>query len=185
MLERDKNGRFVKGSIPWNKGKYIRINIKGEFKKGHIPWNKGKKGEYSLKFTDIKKRKERARQMGLRNKGRKHTQETINKLKNKSPPITAFKKGHRPWNYIDGRSKNASPARYGDDWERVRYLVYLRDGFTCQECGIRGISLDVHHKIPFLVSFDNSLSNLITLCRSCHMKREKRLNKEIEICARK
>ena len=58
----------------------------------------------------------------------------------------------------------------GDDWDKIRYLVYLRDRFTCQDCGIKGIRLDIHHKIPFLISFDNSLSNLRTLCRSCHMK---------------
>ena len=39
----------------------------------------------------------------------------------------------------------------------------------------------VHHKIPFLISFDNSLNNLETLCPSCHSSVEcnylKRLNK--------
>ena len=85
--------------------------------------------------------------------------------------------GKLHWNYIDGRSKNHSPKRYGDDWEAIRYLVYLRDHFTCRECGIKGISLDIHHKIPFLISFDNSLNNLITLCRSCHMKRENLIKK--------
>ncbi len=100
---------------------------------------------------------------------------------------TRFKKGYVPWNrgvnmwknknhprgnYIDGRSEIKSPTRYGDDWDKIRYLVYLRDRFTCQKCGIAGIRLDIHHKIPFVVSKDNSLHNLITLCRSCHMKEE-------------
>jgi len=88
----------------------------------------------------------------------------------------SFKKGHVAWNYIDGRSNNASPARYGDDWEKIRMLVYLRDKFTCQECGITANEskrvLHIHHKVPFLVSFDNSLKNLITLCPSCHRKVE-------------
>jgi len=89
-------------------------------------------------------------------------------------------KGRKPWNYIDGRSKLLAPARYGDDWDKIRYLVYLRDKFTCQDCEIKGIRLDVHHIIPFLVSRDNSLKNLISLCRSCHMKQEKNLIIELK-----
>lgn len=92
--------------------------------------------------------------------------------------------GIKHWNYIDGRSKLVSPRRYGDDWEAVRMLIYLRDKFTCQKCGItmkeNKRSLDVHHKIPFLVSFDNSLSNLITLCASCHKKIEAPLIKQMK-----
>ncbi len=86
-----------------------------------------------------------------------------------------FKKGHKPWNYIDGRSKLLNPARYGDDWDKIRYLVYLRDRFTCQGCGVKGIRLDIHHKVPFLISKDNSLDNLITLCRKCHMSIERNI----------
>jgi len=93
-----------------------------------------------------------------------------------------LKKGYKekkyiPHSYIDGRSKILPPARYGDDWDKIRYLIYYRDRFTCQGCGIKGISLDVHHIVPFLQSFDNSLHNLITLCRKCHMKIEKQLPK--------
>lgn len=91
-----------------------------------------------------------------------------------------FKKGDKPWNYIDGRSKWMAPARYGDDWDKIRYLVYLRDKFTCQDCGINKQRLDVHHKIPFLISFDNSLKNLIALCKSCHGKEESRIMKELK-----
>jgi len=109
---------------------------------------------------------------------------------------TRFKKGIIPWNkgygdyikgdkhprwrYIDGRSYNKPPYRYGDDWDKIRYLVYLRDNFTCQDCGIKGIGLDIHHKVPFLINRDNSLNNLITLCRSCHMKREWLILKELK-----
>lgn len=82
--------------------------------------------------------------------------------------------------YIDGRSYNRSPSRYGDDWEAVRMLVYARDNFVCKDCGMNmhessskfGCPLHVHHKIPFLQSFDNSLTNLITLCKSCHLSAE-------------
>jgi len=100
----------------------------------------------------------------------------INSLRMKGNKIgRKFRKGKEHWNYKDDRSKNFSPKRYGDDWDKIRQLIYNRDNFTCQDCGIKGIRLDVHHIIPFLISFDNSLNNLVTLCRSCHMKREVKL----------
>jgi len=103
------------------------------------------------------------------------------KMKYKQPKkgnLTSFKKGQKPWNYIDGRSNFFGPGRYGDDWDKIRYLVYIRDKFTCQNCGIKRKSLDVHHKVPFLLSKDNSIDNLITLCRSCHMKIEQKWRRD-------
>jgi len=90
-----------------------------------------------------------------------------------------FKKGQKPWNYIDGRSKTLGPARYGDDWFKIRLLVYKRDNYTCQRCGVTmeetGNPHHIHHIVPFLISFDNSLNNLITLCPSCHRKIEAKI----------
>jgi 5-methylcytosine-specific restriction endonuclease McrA len=57
----------------------------------------------------------------------------------------------------------------GPGWERVRQQVLKRDNFTCQHCGARN-DIHVHHIIPYRKTKDNSLSNLITLCRSCHTK---------------
>ena len=42
-------------------------------------------------------------------------------------------------------------------------MVYLRDHFICQECGVTKKALDIHHKIPFLDVGSNSLDNLTTL----------------------
>jgi hypothetical protein len=99
----------------------------------------------------------------------------------KKRDISKSMTGRKPWNYIDGRSKLVSPDRYGDDWDKIRYLVYLRDHFTCQNCGIKNIRLDVHHKIPFLISFDNSLNNLISLCKPCHRKEEAIIMRELKL----
>ncbi len=91
-------------------------------------------------------------------------------------------KGVRPHNYIDGRSDFVKNTRYGDDWEAIRMVIYQRDKFQCQDCGItqqeNGRNLDVHHKIPYLFSGDNSIENLVTLCRSCHLQREAKINEE-------
>ncbi len=106
-----------------------------------------------------------------------HTEE--DRLKMKGPRL-----GFIPWSYIDGRSRTKGPDRYGDDWDKIRYLVYCRDRFTCQHCWSKmnkNNILHVHHKIPFLISFDNSLTNLITLCASCHRREDAKIIKELKL----
>jgi len=136
-------------------------------KKGTIPWNKGLTGKEYLKHYPN----------GIvTNKFPKGNQYAKGKH-----PKYEFKKGQRPWNYVDGRSKIRSPDRYGDDWSNIRLLIYSRDNYTCQHCKrlMRNSkeAFHVHHKVPFLFSFDNSLNNLITLCKSCHSKEEMKLRK--------
>ena len=170
----------------YKEGKQIKMG----FQKGHISYNT-MLGKHHTEETKLK--------MSLANKGRKFSDEQkrnmsiARKGKNYSSmfkkgcpaPKTAFKKGQKPWNYIDGRSKLKSPNRYGDDWEAIRLIIYMRDNYKCQECGITMNEykrpLDIHHKIPFLISHDNSLNNLITLCRSCHMKIEKQVIKQQKV----
>ena len=79
--------------------------------------------------------------------------------------------GERNPSFIDGRAKNKRCYR-GDDWEIRRREVYKRDKYTCRVCGkkCRGKEIQAHHIIPYRVSFDNSLSNLVTLCIRCHSK---------------
>jgi len=57
-----------------------------------------------------------------------------------------------------------------------RKEVIERDQYTCQECGCDvvlkqsqdGETAHVHHITPITEGGDDSASNLITLCRSCH-----------------
>lgn len=59
----------------------------------------------------------------------------------------------------------------GVDWPEARRKARERDNNTCQDCStIPTRRIDVHHKIPYEVSKDNSLENLISLCSSCHKK---------------
>ena len=160
-----KYWKQIKGS---EKYKIVCDNI-GKGRKGIPAWNKDKKNWLSEESN-----KARIQKM----KGRRFSPET--EFKKGHHPKTEFKKGHKPMSYIDGRSKFLSPGRYGDDWEKIRYVVYLRGNFTCQDCGINGKSLDVHHEIPFLYSKDNSIGNLVSLCRSCHAKREEKIKKEFK-----
>lgn len=72
---------------------------------------------------------------------------------------------------------------YGPNWPRQRRKARKRDNHTCQRCRMtrleNGQALDVHHIIPFrqfgLENFleANDLSNLTSLCKSCHRTVEK------------
>jgi len=64
----------------------------------------------------------------------------------------------------------------GDDWLWQRKKCYERDKWTCQICG-KHCRQDIacHHIIPWSVSKDNSLNNLVTLCRSCHVALHNRM----------
>lgn len=179
----------IMGKIPWNKkypdkwkceicgimfphdGRKMRFcspKCWGKSKIGHVPWNKGLKGKQLWHNTNglvkVKKGNTQGFQKGV-------------------IPKTAWKKGHKPWNYIDGRSKLRSPDRYGDDWNKIRILIYRRDGYICKDCGLTmsesqkkfNCPLHIHHIIPFLISFDNSLNNLISLCKSCHTKADAKI----------
>jgi DEAD/DEAH box helicase domain-containing protein len=71
-----------------------------------------------------------------------------------------------------------TPNNYGPNWQKQRELARARDMFRCQVCGEpEGLfEHHVHHKTPFRM-FDtteqaNQLTNLITLCKSCHRKVE-------------
>ena len=62
---------------------------------------------------------------------------------------------------------------YGRDWRKRKEEVRERDQ-VCRQCGKtpeeNGRALDVHHVDPYRYTANNSLDNLIALCRSCHMR---------------
>jgi len=68
---------------------------------------------------------------------------------------------------------------YGLDWPEQSRKARERDQDTCQDCGKQQHSpaLDVHHIRPRRLFRGghvaaNALDNLVTLCRSCHRRRE-------------
>jgi len=175
------------GQVAWNKGKrgiYSEQSLQkmSENRKGK---NKGRKHSEETK-----------RKIGIKSASRKygpmseeHKQKISLALKGKPCPHpnrksrkgiptgyipkSAFKKGHKVWNYIDGRSGRIDlKNRYGKDWPKIRESVFERDGYCCQCCKSDGIILEVHHIIPFMITKDNSMDNLISLCKKCHRKVE-------------
>lgn len=57
---------------------------------------------------------------------------------------------------------------YPDDWEKRRKRVLQRDGYECQRCGDSDTVLQAHHKTAISDGGGHELSNLETICRSCH-----------------
>lgn len=171
--------RFKKNSIPWNKGKkecfakktiekmskarkgkhYPKLSQaqKGkhysprtEFKKGHVPWSKGKR------MKDL-------------------IPNYINSRTGKKGghPKTEFKKGDLR---LIGKNNPSwrggkSFEPYGYEFnEQLKEQIRKRDKYRCQEC-FRHQSelkrkLHVHH-IDFNKK-NNTSSNLISLCNTCH-----------------
>lgn len=76
----------------------------------------------------------------------------------------------------NGLSTPNEKARRNKKFKKWRELVYNRDNYTCQSCGIRGGKLNAHHIKSFAGYIDlrYNLSNGITLCESCHKKLHRR-----------
>lgn len=59
-------------------------------------------------------------------------------------------------------------GEYPDDWEKKRKQVLDRDAYECQRCGESNTNLQVHHRTAISEGGGHELSNLETVCRSCH-----------------
>jgi len=81
--------------------------------------------------------------------------------------------------------KGGEDIVYGKNWLQQRKAALERDGYSCQRCGMTQkehigmyeMDLHVHHITP-AAEFDdhnerNKLTNLLTVCASCHRKYER------------
>ena len=59
---------------------------------------------------------------------------------------------------------------YGPGWKRLSNEAKQRDGNKCVNCGRSNCRLAAHHIVPLGSGGTNTLSNLVTLCSSCHRK---------------
>ena len=54
-------------------------------------------------------------------------------------------------------------------WAWIRRKVFSRDGYRCVQCGRHG-RLECDHIVSVDEGGDDSLVNLRTLCRACHIE---------------
>lgn len=67
--------------------------------------------------------------------------------------------------------KNYQREKYTEEWAKAKAACLKRDKNTCQRCegkASNGKKLTAHHLTPRAEDGGNELSNLITLCNTCH-----------------
>lgn len=84
------------------------------------------------------------------------------------------KERHR-WYDEQQRDKQAARFYHSIEWERVRQAALMRDHGLCIHClrDKRITTADmVHHRLPVKTHWELrlTLSNLVSLCNSCHAK---------------
>ena len=158
------DGRFVKGFTPWNKGKKSNI----------VPWNKGLSmpARHTTPHSEETKLKcslaQKKRWAEGAYKNRVLDYENI-AIKSRDTQLENSPRGkdHHFWKGgHSGRNTNSSKYR---TW---RIKVFERDNYTCQYCSARGCFLHAHH-IKFWHTHKSlrfTVSNGLTLCKSCHYK---------------
>lgn len=129
---------------------YNKNGEKLGFQKDNIPWNKGKQrnvtwgANLSKALKGKKKSMEHRRKLSLSKRGKKNH----------------FWKGGVTSAYLQRLS--------GIEWDEKRKARLKMDGYRCQICG-KFTKLEVHHIIPWRISHDDSLENLMSVCRPCHL----------------
>ena len=166
--------------------------IKNQFKNGRIPWNKGltKSDPRVAKYVNKQKgqirgpiHSEEFKELQRKRRIQRNIEDNPMKHKEARLKVSMLKKGKTPWNkgmhawYVAGK---LHPRWKGDDFERkdyrgpkwriIRKEILERDGYMCAICGSKN-NLVVHHIEPYYISKNNNPENLITLCRSCHIKK--------------
>jgi len=158
---------------------------------------KGNKNSLGHKHSDETKRKMSLAKKGLNTwmKGKHLSEETKRKLslahKGKTfseehkKKLSLAQKGSKHYNWKGGVISDNQKRLVLPEWKAIRKKVYKRDNWTCQICGIHcgneeKSKIQCHHIIPYRITQDNSESNLITLCASCHGKEEHKYYKGLK-----
>lgn len=92
-------------------------------------------------------------------------------------------RGSKHHNWQGGKSVINLSDHRGSGWIHIAEAVRNRDKRVCRICGKseleNGRRMDVHHIVPYHDLNDtkkaNRMSNLISLCQSCHKKEESKL----------
>lgn len=92
--------------------------------------------------------------------------------------ISSYPKDLRYWlENIESNPLFRNCKQYPEDWNYRTWFVRLRDNNTCQKCKRRvddtllnKDQFHTHHIISLKNDGDNSLNNLVYICKKCHQK---------------
>lgn len=76
--------------------------------------------------------------------------------------IRALTDGYKPYRWEYQKSNRLD--------ESIRKATLIRDNFICQVCKAKDTMLEAHHIVPKRLKGSDTISNLITLCTSCHSR---------------
>ena len=167
---------FEIGCIPWNKG--VKSGNHGNgFQNGMIPWNKGKKGLQVAWNKDKFTTEEVKIKISEAHKGKKHSLETIVKMRQSHKGIGFTSEWSRRKSEAQTGSRNhqwkggispESNLRIGKAvWKKLAKQIRERDNYTCLYCKTSPAN-DVHHMLPVRLDGSDNEDNLLTLCDRCH-----------------
>lgn len=144
------------------KGKIVSLETRKKQSLAMLGKNKGKKRSLETKIlmSKIHKGKNLNNKFGLGNKSHTGLKDSAKTKRKKSLAL-------------GGTGISGELSEYGPEFDSaLKEQVRFRDGYKCQECGCTQIEndrgLDIHH-IDYNKK-NNKSNNLISLCRSCHMK---------------
>jgi hypothetical protein len=90
----------------------------------------------------------------------------------KTPPDTETTSSDEGTTYLSDFQLQIND-KYPENWDELRKQAYVRDNYKCKNCGVNGgiegdAELHAHHIVPLSSNGNNTISNLATLCRTCH-----------------
>jgi hypothetical protein len=101
---------------------------------------------------------------------------------------TCFGKYRRGENHPLWKGGEARSRHGGGAYKAWREAVYLRDDWTCQECGVRSckgnrVKLHAHHIFPFADYSEHRFNiwNGLTLCVDCHTNHHPKMKIKQEV----
>ena len=108
-------------------------------------------------------------------KGRKFTKEHRRKL-------SESHKGKKSYRWKGGITEENQLIRSSLRCRRWRTKIFKRDDYTCQECGDKGVYLEVHHIKSFArhPKLRFKMKNGTTMCKGCHRKTDGYKSKRIK-----